>query len=338
MNKSLIAVLLSACASTAAAQSALNMYGVLDSGLVLEGGGKNGSVTKVSGGAAAGSRLGFRGSEDLGGGLAANFVLEAGINVDDGTLNAGGGLFGRQAFVGLSGPIGALTMGRQYSLIYLAVNEVADPFRTGSAGRANNVLQMAGTRINNAVRYTSPALNGFNVNLQYAAGEVAGREQAGRHLDAELAYLRGPLAGRLIYSTYNDAPASAAAALNSTRTSSAMASYQFGAVKLHAGYAANKNDINMDSRDAIAGLTYINGANRYTSSVIHHNDRTRVNADVDQYAVGAYHALSKRTELYLIFATMRRKNAAAEAAFFVGNASDAGSGNRGTNIGLKHSF
>lgn len=340
MNKAIFTALaLAAAAGHVQAQSAVTMYGVLDSGLVMEGGGKNGNVTRLSGGASAGSRLGFRGKEDLGGGMAALFVLESGINVDDGTLNAGGGIFGRQAYVGLSGGYGTVTMGRQYSLIYLAVNEVADPFKTGSSGRANNVLQMAGTRINNAVRYTSPSYNGFSTNLQYAAGEVAGRSAAGRHLDAELAYAGGALAGRVVYSTFNDAPVSALAPLNATRTVTAMGSYLIAkTVKLHAGYAVNKNDVAMDSRDAIAGVTYLAGLNRFVASVIQHNDRTAVNADVDQYAVGAYHALSLRTELYFIYSRMRRENAAAANAFFVGNASDAGSGDRGVNIGIKHSF
>jgi len=339
MKKTMMALLLMAAGGVVHAQASVTVYGVLDSGLVLEGGGKNGNVTKVSGGAAAGSRLGFRGKEDLGGGMSASFVLESGINVDDGSLNAGGGLFGRQAFIGLHGGYGSVTMGRQYSLIYQAVNEVADPFKTGSSGRANNVLQMAGTRINNSVRYTSPSFNGFNVNVQTAMGEVSGRAAAGRRFDAELAYAGGPWAGRMVYSTYNDAPASNFTALNRTRIGTAMGSYLFATrLKLHGGVAVNKDNVNLDSRDAIVGLTYFCGTNRLVGSVIEHDDRTAVNADVTQYAVGAYHGLSPRTELYFIFSKMRRENAAAEASFFVGNASDAGSGNRGVNIGIKHAF
>ncbi|WP_432239680.1 porin [Herbaspirillum robiniae] len=325
-------------ASTAYAQSSVTIYGVVDSAVVVENGGKNGSVTKISGGASSGSRIGFKGREDLGGGLSATFVLETGFNSDDGSLNAGGGIFGRQSYVGLDGSLGTISVGRQYTLIYFAVNEVVDPFKTGSAGRANNIMQMAGTRVNNAVRYSSPSYAGFNTNLLYAAGEVAGREAAGRHLEGELAYAKGPLAARFVYSTTNDSPATNNSPLTASRIKALLTSYQFQSLKLHAGYAYNNSDAGMSSNDIILGTTYVVGSNKFAASIIHHNDRTATNADVDQYAVGVYHALSARTELYGVIGYMSRKNAAAANAFFIGNSSDAGTGNRGINLGVKHSF
>ncbi|MFJ3055377.1 porin [Herbaspirillum sp. NPDC087042] len=337
MKKTLVALALCA-AGTAQAQSSVTIYGVVDSGLVLENGGKNGSVAKISGGASAGSRIGFKGREDLGGGMGASFVLETGFNTDDGSLNAGGGIFGRQSYVGLDGGFGAVSVGRQYSLLYLAVNEVADPFKTGSAGRANNILQMAGTRINNAVRYTSPVFGGFNVNALYGAGEVAGREAAGRNLNGELAYANGPLAARLVYATFNDAPTLNSTPLSTTRSRALLGAYLIGALRLHAGYALNNSDGGLNSRDLLVGATYTLGSNRFATSIIYHNDRSTSDADVDQYALGVYHALSQRTELYGVIAYMRRKNVAAANTFFVGNASDTGTGNRGINLGVKHSF
>ncbi|MDH5857189.1 porin [Lampropedia aestuarii] len=101
------------------AQSNVSVYGVLDTGVEylnrVEG---SGSMTRMplnTGGQTA-SRLGFRGSEDLGGGLKAVFVLESGLSLTDGRYMQGGRAFGRQAFVGLSGSWGSLTFGRQQAM------------------------------------------------------------------------------------------------------------------------------------------------------------------------------------------------------------------------------
>src|SRR5437868_4896157 len=107
MKKTAIAFALAAAfAGAAQAQSSVTVYGAVDLGLVLERG-PAGSVTKLSSGVEAGSRLGFKGTEDLGGGLSAKFVLEMGISVDNGGLNQGGAAFGRQSLVGLAGGFGS---------------------------------------------------------------------------------------------------------------------------------------------------------------------------------------------------------------------------------------
>ncbi|EEF22565.1 conserved hypothetical protein, partial [Ricinus communis] len=104
MKKSLIAIaVLAATSSAAFAQSNVTIYGILDAGITSERGGAQGNVTKVTSGAASASRLGFKGTEDLGGGLSAVFKLEAGVKVDDGALdNTNSVLFNREAYVGLS--------------------------------------------------------------------------------------------------------------------------------------------------------------------------------------------------------------------------------------------
>src|SRR5690242_19768950 len=85
------------------AQSSVTIYGVADAGLVFESGGSAGSSRNVSSGVASGNRLGFKGREELGGGMAVIFNLENGYNIDTGTAGQGALLFGRQAYVGLTG-------------------------------------------------------------------------------------------------------------------------------------------------------------------------------------------------------------------------------------------
>ncbi|RJG09399.1 porin, partial [Massilia cavernae] len=114
MNKELIAAaILAGCAGGAFAQSSVSIYGIADAGFVRESGGTAGTVNKLTSGAAAASRIGFRGTEDLGNGVSALFTLETGFRLDTGEVDSAGTIFNRQAFVGLKSKAGTLTLGRQ---------------------------------------------------------------------------------------------------------------------------------------------------------------------------------------------------------------------------------
>lgn len=111
------------------------VYGVIDAGVVAERGCEGDCAkTRLDSGVASGSRLGVRGREDLGGETAAVYALEAGFLSDTGGQEQGGRLFNRQAYVGLDGPLGVVTLGRQYNLVYETLTDVADPFHGGMAG------------------------------------------------------------------------------------------------------------------------------------------------------------------------------------------------------------
>lgn len=100
------------------AQSSVTLYGIIDVGLVFNNNAGGQKQYFMSSGNIQGSRWGLRGTEDLGGGLSALFVLENGFSVNNGRLAQGGDEFGRQAYVGLSSTsIGTLTLGRQYDSI-----------------------------------------------------------------------------------------------------------------------------------------------------------------------------------------------------------------------------
>src|SRR5437016_12597124 len=128
MKKAALGVTLALIAGVAVhpamAQSHVTVYGVLDSGLVYttHANAAGDSLVKVPGLTGSGpSRLGFRGTEDLGGGLQAVFVLENGLAVDTGTVGQGNRLFGRQAYVGLKGGYGTLMLGRQVNMTFLSM-------------------------------------------------------------------------------------------------------------------------------------------------------------------------------------------------------------------------
>src|SRR5689334_16727841 len=102
MNKHCLAALIPMlCASAVHAQPNVDVYGVVDTAFVRESGGVGGASDKISSGVSTGSRLGFRGGEDLGGGLSVKYTLEMGLFNDTGASAQGGLAFGRQSWVGL---------------------------------------------------------------------------------------------------------------------------------------------------------------------------------------------------------------------------------------------
>jgi predicted porin len=364
MKKSvLVLAVLGAFTSAASAQSSVTIYGVVDAGLVAERGGAAGSVTKLTSGVASGSRLGFKGTEDLGGGLAASFVLENGFQVDTGAQGQGA-LFGRQAFVGLGGSsFGTVTLGRQYTPQYLTL-AFADPFVTGLAGDAANIMPNTGnaaSRMDNTIKYASPNLSGFTGELAYGFGEVGGETRAGRQIGASVGYAGGPFAVRLGYHNRNNATAANQPGNNAKNTLLA-ATYNFEVVKLHVAYGVDKGTNSSivrganpaatpptpnpygtsilprhstDSTDVLLGVTVPMGAHTVLASYIRKNDKTVFNQDADQWAIGYRYALSKRTDLYTAYARIKNKNG---AGYTVGSAIEAGSGDKAFNLGVRHTF
>ena len=195
MNKNIIAAaVLAASAGGASAQSAVTIYGIVDAGLVRESGGAAGTVNKLTSGVGSASRIGFRGTEDLGGGMSALFTLETGFRIDTGEVDAAGTIFNRQAFVGLKSKAGMLTLGRQYTPWHQALTQVGDPFGTGYAGSSKNQFPDSGTnvRTSNTIMYTAPVISGISADLAYSAGEQAGSNSAGRQFGGSIGYSSGP--------------------------------------------------------------------------------------------------------------------------------------------------
>ena len=351
---SILAVLIAGAAGSASAQSNVTMYGIADAGIAMERGGAGGSLNKLTSGIGSGSRLGFRGVEDLGSGVAANFVLETGIAIDTGGFNQGNTAFGRQAFVGLSGGFGAVTLGRQYTPQYLTL-VLADPFGTGLAGDAANLMPNSGdasSRMNNTVKYVSPNYSGFTGEAAYGFGEIAGDSNAARQYGLAVGYANGPLAVRLGYHNRNNNTAADKSLSNARDTLLAM-TYDFNVAKLHLGYGIDKGlnssplrtanaygavvapVASTDSRDLLIGVTVPFGIHTLLASYIRKDDRTEANQDADQVAIGYRYALSKRTDLYTSYARITNKNG---AGYTVGSAIEGGSGDKALNFGMRHTF
>jgi predicted porin len=211
MKKSLVALAVAGAFSGAAfAQSSVTLFGIVDTNVQYVKGDGNGSIKRLGNSGINSSRLGFRGTEDLGGGVKANFWIEGGINTDDGTgvANAStnnqnnnpagtftgqqsaaladrqGFTFGRRMFVGLSGGFGELRLGREYTPIFFQITS-NDPFGTNGSGDtkiyAGTGLGPTGTvgainsiavRASNSVNYLLPSgIGGVYGHFMYAFGE-----------------------------------------------------------------------------------------------------------------------------------------------------------------------
>lgn len=337
-----VLALASAVAGVAHAQSAVTTYGVVDMGFVRETGevvglGARPTGNRITSGAQSGTRLGFKGTEDLGNNLKALFVLETGIAADAGGFNQGNRAFARQSFVGLQSNWGTVTLGRQYTSYFLTLNQVADPFASGLAGNAQNLmLPGAATdgdraiRMNNAVKYASPMLYNFSGEIAYGFGEVAGNSDADRVITASVGYTLKPVDIRLAHYDRNNATDTA-----SVRSTILAANWDFEIAKLFAAYADN-DWLGAKSRDFLLGATVPFGPHTFVASYIKKNGRDANAAnDADQIGIGYLYAFSKRTNLYAAFGRIGNDGA---AIYTVGNNSENGSSDKAFNLGVRHLF
>ena len=327
MKFTLGAIALALAAPAAFAQSSVTLYGVVDlGGQYLSGHSKD--VQVISGGQ-AGSRIGFKGSEDLGSGYFADFVLEGGINVDTGGSAQGGQLFGRQAFGALRTPFGTASAGRQYSSIYNqtgdfsefsnvsvgATTAVIGGFAGGYEpirGSANNATTSTATgselngspaRVNNSFRYTTPTFEGVKASFLYGAGEVTGDASGTRLFDTSVRYTNYGLDAYVSY--VSDKADNGTATLNSKTNVGVItvtAAYTIDAFKIEGGYLTlnDKRPANQDGKGFWIGGDYRFGQNLVRAQWVE-NDPNKTNTALGKtnaYGLGYEFDFSKRTNLY----------------------------------------
>jgi predicted porin len=199
MRRLLPHMLVPLCAvAPACAQDNVTVFGVLDTYLEHATAGAAGA-TRVQSGGVSGSRLGFRGSENLGGGNSAVFMLESGINVDDGTSGQGGLLFGRQAWVGLATGAGDVTFGRHYSPLFFTLVTYGLGGGMGWGNASNYFTDNSVLRVNNSVSYASPSFAGFKARALVGLGENTTQAGAGigNSHSVSLQYVSGPVSAYL---------------------------------------------------------------------------------------------------------------------------------------------
>ncbi|MFL9923966.1 porin [Herbaspirillum lusitanum] len=200
------ATILGACTVPGHAQSSVSIYGIIDAGITFIDNQAGKKQYKFADGVNYGNRLGFKGSEDLGGGNRAIFVLENGFALGTGGLRQSGRLFGRQSYVGLqSDSYGAFTMGRQYDLVkdYLTQMNVGG-FASVYAGHQGDFDRISGQQLDNTVKYMSPDMKGFSFGALWKFGETAGNFHQGSAYSFGAGYKNGPLNVIGVYTHISD--------------------------------------------------------------------------------------------------------------------------------------
>jgi predicted porin len=328
--KKLAIATLTALAAQAQAQSQVSVYGVIDLALVRDNNG-TASVTRMDAGILNGSRLGFKGSEDLGGGTSAIFQIENGFTGDTGAQADPARLFNRLSFVGLSGKYGALKMGRQNNPVYTTLTSW-DPFAIGMAGDSSRLFSYNGSRTDNVISYSYSAGN-LRGEFQYGVGEVPGNHAANRVRAGWTGYANGPLDVVATYQNIRNAGDTA-----TTRMALIGGNYSLGWIKAYASYA-REDGVTLGTlkplrqRDALIGARVpVGEAGTVIFSWIHKADRLLADGDANQYAIGYRHDLSKRTTWYTSIGELRNDAAAVYKVAIPGKT------DKLMNAGIRHIF
>ena len=357
MKKSLLALAVLAASGAAMAQSSVTLYGVADTGVTYTSGKENVyGLTHLGGN--TNSRLGFRGVEDLGGGLKATFQLEAGVGIDDGTdyFTGSGMAFRRISKLGIEGGFGAVSMGRELTASYMAVSRY-DVFGDTGIGASLAWKNGYDARTQNAISYYTPTISGFRAGINYGFGEqVEARDS--RYVGVGLAYDNGPISVGFGYDRQNNVAPTAAAALFITKTAQDLStwqlggSYNFGVAKAAALYKETEyKDIpGSDAPTAKLktfglGVTAPVGAGEVRASYNHHR-LTGLGETVkaDQFSLGYVHNLSKRTALYGTYAYIKNKDNNGYGMEMQLNGAMKGTGlkdsgaQHGFQVGVRHAF
>lgn len=364
MKKSLIALAVLASAGVASAQSSVTLFGIVDATLSRGTGNGTGSASKtqLTNSGYNSSRLGFRGTEDLGGGMSASFWLEAGVSNDNGSGQAtntnnqasGSGsaaagtqglTFNRRSTVSLAGGWGEVRLGRDYTPQFWNLT-VFDPFGTNGVGTTQTLNSTLGgavaVRASNSIGYFLPGnLGGFYGQLQHYRGEnnsasvITGTTTSNRNdgngTAARVGYANGPVNAAIAYSTTR-------AATGDIKQANIGGQWDFGVAKAMAHYTRDR----VSSTPSVTGKGYLVGALvpvgpgeirlAYSTYKTNLGDSPKSK----KLALGYVHNLSKRTAVYATYARVRNSGGAAQA--LNGAVTAANNNSSGYDFGIRHSF
>jgi predicted porin len=345
MKKLLVALAVLAASGAAMAQSSVTLFGIVDAAYAY-GKGAESSKTQLRNSGYNSSRLGFRGVEDLGGGMKASFHLEAGVNNDDGTGSASSALnqaqtaanvgtqgltFNRRSVVTLSGKMGEVILGRDYTPQFWS-ETAYDPFGTNGVGTTLTFGKggLTGVRASNSIGYLSPSMGGIKLWIQTYMGE-----------NASTAAKVGDGNGYRI--SFDQGKFSAAIAGSSTTTGAGVkndtsnigGSYDLGVAKVMAQSNSTKITGAAEIKGSVIGalVPMAGGTFRVASS-----QTEQAGKKSSLMAVGFINPLSKRTDLYATYARVSNSGGAAAVLNGGSHGTTLNAASTGYEFGVKHAF
>jgi len=365
MNKKLIALAVAGAfalpLAAAAAESNVTIYGKadialdnVDPGTAAAGGSNSGyKRSRVSSG---NSLLGFKGTEDLGNGLAAVFQIEQNVNLDDGsTPGVTSGTFNRATFAGLTGKSwGTVTLGIQDTPYKTAASGKLDPF-SDTIGDYNAIFNRD-VRATNSVKYVTPDFSGFSASILWSAANEGAAAASADNQDGKFLSVNGVYANGPIYVTVaherSRAYAASATAATEYKANKIGGSYTFGDATVGAVWEKYTDD-SATTPVAFSAATgrrtdwtingvYNIGAVALKAAYVKAGKQENIdNSDASQWTLGAYYSFSKRTQAYALYTRMDNKDGASYGLGQGGtsfSASGAGADPKGLALGMKHTF
>lgn len=340
-----VAALLALAAGTANAQSSVTLFGIVDVNVRNVNNSGVGSNTTLNNNGLNSSRFGFRGVEDLGGGLKAGFWLESDIAPDVGNTNPNGKLFARRSTVSLMGNLGEIRLGRDLTPSG-ANTYLLDPFGVIGVGSSTNVARYSGQttfyRADNAISYFLPNLGGMYGQVMLGLGEGINPSAppagnlARKYAGGRFGYANGPIDVNVSYGA-----TTVDSAGGKFKTTGIGGSYNFGVAKLMSHYYRDQLLTAKENRFLI-GVSVPLGAHEIRASYVRsdaNGGTAAYNAsDANQLALGYVHNLSKRTAMYGTLSRISNKGGAT-FAIAGGNPGITAAGNStGYEFGLRHAF
>ena len=355
MKKSLIALAVLAASGAAMAQSSVTLFGIVDTGVgyIDNGGnevagstaGQNKYGMTTSGNAT--SRLGFRGVEDLGGGLKAGFWLEGQIDGDDG--NAAGFNFKRRSTLSLMGGFGEVRLGRDltpgYSkfISYDLFGQVGIGQFMGWSSKLYGA-DVGGVRADNMLSYYTPNFGGFTAGVSYGFGEDTASSKTNRYVGGYVAFDNGPISVALAMDKNNgNLPTTPAVNVDRTQVSLG-GSYDFGMLKASAlvqqvEFEPTVGTGKVKFDNWALGLSAPVGPGTVKAQYASYDLKDSSN-EAQQLSVGYVYDLSKRTAVYGTVSFLKNKGASAVSlagnGLTLGGAS--GENQTGYQVGIRHAF
>ncbi|MDP9046052.1 MAG: porin [Pseudomonadota bacterium] len=358
MKKSLLALaVLGAFAGVASAQSSVTLYGTVDlSAKYVKNDGSARRLSLSQDGINS-SQLGFKGTEDLGGGLRAGFVLLSGVNADTGTTNTK--FFNRRSTVSLWGNFGEIRLGRDYTPTFWN-DTIFDAFGTNGLGDSSHVLQLPTAtfvRADNSIGYFLPSnIGGLYGQAMVAAGEGGGNGgtsiNPGRYVGGRLGFAAGPFDIAAAYATqrYVGGPTRSneniQGGTGEQKTWNIGGSYDFGVVKLMGYFDRDTVDSLRENRYSVSLVAPIGQGEIHAGY-----DRSKVtgttalgfglNNAANQVKVGYVYNLSKRTAVYTNVSRLSNgslSNLAVAGGSSITAAPTLGGKSTGAEFGIRHFF